>query len=49
MESNEPIITIRNLKQSYDKKNLVLQGIDLDIYPGQIIGYIGPKRKKGVR
>jgi ABC-2 type transport system ATP-binding protein len=42
MESNEAIITIRNLKQSYDKKNLVLQGIDLDIYPGQIIGYIGP-------
>ena len=42
MESNEPIITIRNLKQSYDKKNLVLRGIDLDIYPGQIIGYIGP-------
>jgi ABC-2 type transport system ATP-binding protein len=42
MGRNEPIITIRNLKQSYDKKNLVLQGIDLDIYPGQIIGYIGP-------
>lgn len=42
MERNEAIITIRNLKQSYDKKNLVLQGIDLDIYPGQIIGYIGP-------
>lgn len=42
MERNEPIITIRNLKQSYDKKNLVLKGIDLDIYPGQIIGYIGP-------
>jgi ABC-2 type transport system ATP-binding protein len=42
MENNEAIITIRNLKQSYDKKNLVLKGIDLDIYPGQIIGYIGP-------
>jgi ABC-2 type transport system ATP-binding protein len=42
MKKNEAIISIRNLKQSYNKKDLVLQGIDLDIYPGQIIGYIGP-------
>lgn len=42
MERNNPIISIRNLKKSYDKENLVLKGIDLDIYPGQIIGYIGP-------
>lgn len=40
--TNGAIIKIRGLKQSYDKTNLVLQGIDLDIYPGQIIGYIGP-------
>jgi ABC-2 type transport system ATP-binding protein len=42
MEKHKPIITTRSLKQSYDNKTLVLQGIDLDIYPGQIIGYIGP-------
>lgn len=37
----EPIITIRNLKKQYGDKE-VLKGINLDIYPGQIIGYIGP-------
>ncbi len=42
MNRKEPIIAIRQLKKSYDRKNLVLKGIDLDIYPGQIIGYIGP-------
>jgi ABC-2 type transport system ATP-binding protein len=38
-------ITIRGLKKTYGTgkgKNEVLKGIDLDIYPGQIIGYIGP-------
>lgn len=42
MDTNQPIITIKNLKKSYDGKNYVLSGIDVDIYPGQIIGYIGP-------
>jgi len=37
----EPIISIKNLRKSYGNK-LVLKGIDLDIYPGQVIGYIGP-------
>lgn len=36
-----PIISIRNLYKNYGNKQ-VLKGIDLDIYPGQIIGYIGP-------
>ena len=36
-----PIISIRNLHKSYGSKE-VLKGIDLDIYPGQVIGYIGP-------
>ena len=36
-----PIITIRNLGKSFGSKK-VLKGINLDIYPGQIIGYIGP-------
>lgn len=38
---DKPIITIRNLEKSYGTKK-VLKGINLDIYPGQIIGYIGP-------
>lgn len=37
----EPIISIRNLQKNYGEKQ-VLKGIDLDIYPGQVIGYIGP-------
>jgi ABC-2 type transport system ATP-binding protein len=42
MNADHPIITIKNLKKSYDGKNYVLRDIDLDIFPGQIIGYIGP-------
>src|ERR1700754_3317737 len=37
----EPIITIRQLSKQYGSKT-VLNNINLDIYPGQIIGYIGP-------
>jgi ABC-2 type transport system ATP-binding protein len=37
----EPIITLRHLGKSYGEKQ-VLKDINLDIYPGQIIGYIGP-------
>lgn len=37
----EPIIAIRGLRKNYGQKQ-VLRGIDLDVYPGQIIGYIGP-------
>jgi ABC-2 type transport system ATP-binding protein len=37
----EPIITIRRLHKQYGEK-IVLNDINLDIYPGQIIGYIGP-------
>jgi len=42
---NTPLISIRNLKKSYGtgaSVNEVLKGIDLEIFPGQIIGYIGP-------
>ncbi len=42
MNEKEPIITIRNLRKSYDRKTEVLKGIDLDIHGGQIVGYIGP-------
>ena len=37
----EPIISLKNLYKSYGDKK-VLKGINLDIYPGQVIGYIGP-------
>ncbi len=37
----QPIISIRNLHKNYGDKQ-VLKGINLDVYPGQIIGYIGP-------
>lgn len=37
----QPIITIRRLHKQYGEK-IVLKDINLDIYPGQIIGYIGP-------
>lgn len=37
----QPIISIRNLEKNYGSKE-VLRGINLDIYPGQVIGYIGP-------
>ena len=41
MEQNSPIIQISNLRKSYGQ-NEVLKGINLDVYPGQVIGYIGP-------
>jgi ABC-2 type transport system ATP-binding protein len=37
----QPIISIQNLQKSYGDKQ-VLKGINLEIYPGQVIGYIGP-------
>jgi len=37
----EPIIQIRNLFKAFGNKP-VLKDINLDVYPGQIIGYIGP-------
>lgn len=37
----DPIIKISNLGKQYDGKT-VLQDINLEIYPGQVIGYIGP-------
>ena len=38
---NEKVIEIRNLNKSYGSKQ-VLKDINLDIYKGEIIGYIGP-------
>ncbi|MGG6313228.1 ABC transporter ATP-binding protein [Paenibacillus macerans] len=37
----EPVIRLVDLSMSYGGKQ-VLNGVDLEVYPGQIIGYIGP-------
>lgn len=37
----KPILSLHNLYKSYGNTP-VLKGIQLDIYPGQVIGYIGP-------
>jgi ABC-2 type transport system ATP-binding protein len=39
--SETPLIQIRNLGKLYGDKQ-VLKNINLDVYPGQVIGYIGP-------
>lgn len=39
--TKEPVIILRELSMSYGDKQ-VLNGINLDVYKGQIIGYIGP-------
>ncbi|HWJ25439.1 MAG TPA: ABC transporter ATP-binding protein [Flavisolibacter sp.] len=39
MES--PVISIKHLNKNYGSKK-VLNDINLDVYPGQVIGYIGP-------
>lgn len=37
----EPVISIKHLFKSYGSKS-VLKDINLEVYPGQVIGYIGP-------
>ncbi|MCA0232905.1 MAG: ABC transporter ATP-binding protein [Bacteroidetes bacterium] len=37
----QPVVSLRGLKKSYGR-DLILKGIDLDVYAGEIIGYIGP-------
>lgn len=37
----DPVISIRSLFKNYGNKP-VLKDINLDVYPGQVIGYIGP-------
>lgn len=41
MDSPSPIISIQHLTKRYGDK-IAVDGISLDIQPGQIIGYIGP-------
>jgi ABC-2 type transport system ATP-binding protein len=37
----QPIISLKNIYKNFGSK-AVLKNINLDIYPGQVIGYIGP-------
>lgn len=37
----KPIISIKNLHKYYGRTH-VLNGINVDVYPGQVLGYIGP-------
>src|SRR5690606_10870710 len=42
---SDPVLTIRGLRRSYksgDKVLTVLNGVDLEVRPGEIVGLIGP-------
>ncbi|WP_028296349.1 ABC transporter ATP-binding protein [Olivibacter sitiensis] len=41
MQALQPLIGVHKLEKWYGPKQ-ILKGINLDIYPGQVIGYIGP-------
>lgn len=41
MKNSNPIITARNVQKSYGD-NEVLKGIDLDVYPGEVVVILGP-------
>lgn len=41
MKTQEPIVSIRGLRKSFGE-HLVLQGIDLDVQPSQVVVIIGP-------
>ena len=45
---NEKILRLRDLRMRFGSHQ-VLQGIDLDVYRGQIIGYIGPTVQEKVQ
>jgi lipoprotein-releasing system ATP-binding protein len=42
---NNPVLSLRGLERSYrsgDRTLNVLNGVDLDVYPGELVGLIGP-------
>lgn len=39
--SSQPLISVRGLKKSFKKLD-VLKGIDIDIYPGEVVFVVGP-------
>ena len=43
--SKAPILSVRGLTRTYDTAQgglTVLKGVDLDVYPGKLVGLIGP-------
>jgi lipoprotein-releasing system ATP-binding protein len=45
MNSRRPILSVRNLHRTYKSGDgilTVMAGADIDIYPGEMIGLIGP-------
>ncbi|MBW4592380.1 MAG: ATP-binding cassette domain-containing protein [Brasilonema angustatum HA4187-MV1] len=40
--TNSPVISIRDLRHSYNKQTEAVAGINIDIYQGEIFGLIGP-------
>lgn len=45
MSKSAPILSVRGLTRTYDTAQgglTVLRGVDLDVYPGEIVGLIGP-------
>lgn len=36
-----PLVTVRDLAVTYDQKNLVLDGVDLDLFPGEMVALLG--------
>ena len=41
MKTAEPLVSARNVQKSYGD-NEVLKGIDLDVYPGEVVVILGP-------
>ena len=42
---SEPVLVIRGLKRAYvtgERTLEVLKGVDLEVYPGELVGLIGP-------
>ena len=45
MTKMKPILSVRNLKKYYSmgsKVTKVLDGVEIDIYPGEVVGLVGP-------
>ena len=45
MSKSAAILSVRGLTRTYDTAQgglTVLKGVDLDVYPGEIVGLIGP-------
>jgi phosphonate transport system ATP-binding protein len=40
--NSEPLLSIRGLRKTYDKKSFALKGIDLDVKAGEFVAVIGP-------